>query len=131
MSQIPEFHFDFSAVQGLEFVEGSQVLFKQMEAHYNEHIQPKPFIFGADPAKLGDDKSVQIVAAVTEKSGDLIRVQDDYEIKDGSSLGLKEGKVLTGVSLAGVEIFDFLKNYKEGDTVVEGESGKYDLGVAK
>ncbi len=133
MSQIPEFHFDFTAVEGLEFVDGSQVLFRQMEAHYNTHIQPKPFIFGADPAKLGANKSVQTIVPepVTEKSGDLIRVKEDYEIKDGKDLGLKEGAILTGVTEAGVEIFDYLKNYTPGDQIVEGDSGKYDLGRVK
>lgn len=136
-----DFHFDFKAVQGLPYEQGMIALFKQMEDHYNANMQPQPLVFGGfDPAKLGGDKTVvqplrtstgNVYDAFPEKAKDLIRVNPDYEIKQGVDLGLKDGFILTGVTDKGVEIFDYLKNYKPGDTVVEGDSGKYDLGKAK
>ena len=127
---VPEFKFDFSAVQGMTFEEGNETLFRQMEKHYNEHIQPKPYIFGADPAKLGGDKSVDVHASpntVKIYSTNIVRMKE-HEIKEGKSLGLKDGKVLTGVTEKGAEVFDFLKDYDEQDQIVTGESAKYDLG---
>jgi len=137
MGAIPEFHFDFAAVQGQTFEDGAELLFKQMEDHYNEHIKPAPILFGGKsvPRPTGSVSTTHAdpLPSTTKPvpSGDLIRVKDDYEIKNGKDLGLKEGFVLTGVTDKDVEIFDFLKNYTAGDTVVEGESGKYDLGKAK
>lgn len=139
MSNIPEFHFDFSAVRGMRFEEAAEALFLQMETHYNEHIKPAPILFGGvDLARPGADRSVhQVIDVELTKpapvipSGDLIRVKEDYEIKQGADLGLKDGYILTGVNDKDVEIFDYLKNYTPGDTVVEGESGKYDLGTSK
>lgn len=131
MSQVPEFHFDFGAVQGMPFEEGAEQLFRQLESHYNTHIQPKPYIFGADPAKPGADRSVETVItppAPTVSHENVLRMKDDYEIKEGKDLGLKAGNVLTGVTEDGIEVFDFLKNYTPGDQIVEGDSGKYDLG---
>lgn len=136
---MPAFKFDFDAIKGLTYEEGFVTLFQQLEDHYNANVNVKPsFVFGADPAQPGADRSISAthddpLPSTTKKpySADLIRVKDDYEIKQGKDLGLKDGFVLTGVSSEDVEIFDFLKNYTEGDTVVEGESGKYDLGKAR
>lgn len=136
-----KFKFDFDAIKGKTYDEGLMLLFKQMEDHYNANVNVKPsFVFGADPAQPGADTSVvqfsdgshgiEIPFTPKEKSTDLIRITADYEIKTGESLGLKAGFILTGVTDTGVEIFDYLKNYVPGDTVLEGESGKYDIGGA-
>lgn len=139
MAQVPEFKFDYDKVSGMDMTEAMKALMDQMAAHYNEHIKPAPILFGGvDVARPGADRSVSAThddpPAPTMKpviSGELVRVKDDYEIKNGADLGLKDGFVLTGVTMEDIEIFDFLKNYTAGDTVVEGESAKYDLGKAK
>lgn len=142
-----EFHFNFKAVEGLPIDEGVVALFKQLEDHYNANMQPQPLVFGASVptdriasaqaridganAKIADAGLKQLDIVKQKMSPDIIRVKPDYEIKQGSDLGLKDGYILTGVNDKNVEIFDYLKNYTEGDTVVEGDSGKYDLGKAK
>lgn len=131
-----KFEFDFDAIKGKTYEEGFKILFKQLEGHYNSNVNVRPsFVFGADPAMPSLAQVVELTRAdpppVTEKSLELIRVKADYEIKSGESLGLKSGYILTGVTDKDIEIFDYLKNYKEGDTVVEGDSGKYDLGATK
>jgi len=132
VSEIPDFNFDFDAVEGQPFEEATVNLFRQLEKHYNANIKPAPIIFGGRSFKA----PVYILEEAKSEPkpvipGELMRVQGDYQIKSGKSLGLRNGSVLTGLSDKNVEIFDFLKNYHEGDTVVEGESGKYDLGKAK
>lgn len=125
-----KFSFDFGAVSGMPFEQGAQELFRQMEKHYNEHIQPKPYIFGADPAKPGADRSVETIVAPTPTTLDdkkLIRVKPGWEVKDATTLGLKAGNILTGLNQDDVEIFDYVKNYKDGDVIADGESAKYDL----
>ena len=128
-----KFEFDFGAVSGMPFEQGAQELFRQMEKHYNEHIQPKPYIFGADPAKPGADRSVETevtaipAGLVAPDDKKLVRVKPGWEVKDASTLGLKEGNVLVGVNMQDVEIFDYVKNYKDGDVIADGESAKYDL----
>lgn len=147
MSQIPEFHFDFEAVTGKPFEEAAEALFKQMEDHYNEHIKPAPIIFGGksvaapariavDPASPGGDKQVTTVmqdnTIVQQVEGEVTQMSDDYEIKPGEEVGLKDCFVLTGVTAEGLEIFDRLKTQgPPWPLIVEGESGKYNLGMAK
>lgn len=151
MANIPEFHFDFEAVEGQAFEEAAVNLFKQMEDHYNAHIKPAPIVFGGksfappapsiigiDPAKPGEDRTVVTppapvggLVAKPPTPSKLVRMKDDYEIKNGADLGLKEGYVLTGVNDKDVEVFDFLVDYTPGDQIVTGESAKYDLGRKK
>lgn len=129
-----KFKFDFDAIKGLTYEEGFKALFQQMEDHYNSEVNKKPdFIFGADFAQPGADRSVETevtpvpAGLVAPDDKKFIRVAPDWEVKDATTLGLKEGNILTGVSVDGVEIFDYVKNYKEGDVVADGESAKYDL----
>lgn len=147
MSSIPEFHFDFGAVQGQPFEEAAEALFRQMEEHYNEHIKPAPILFGGksvsrpvtvgfDPASPGGDRAVTTVARdgkieqVVE--GDVSNMSNEYEIKPGEDVGLKDCFVLTGVTVEGLEVFDKLKTQgPPWPLIVEGESGKYNLGTAK
>lgn len=131
------FKFDFDAIKGKTYEDGFVALMQQLEDHYNENINVRPnFVFGADPATPGGDRSVETVhqggqlVSSTPLPTDLIRMAPDWEIKDGQSLGLKEGRILTGVSTDGKEIFDFLVDYADGDQIATGESGKYDLGRA-
>lgn len=129
-----DFHFDFDAIKGLTYEDGFKALLLQLEDHYNKNINVKPaFVFGADPAQPGADRSVETEVTavpsglVSPDDKKFIRVAPDWEVKDATTLGLKEGNVLTGVSVDGVEIFDYVKNYKEGDVIADGESAKYDL----
>jgi len=134
-----QFKFDFNAIKGLTYEEGFKALFQQLEDHYNANVNVKPaFVFGADPAQpmptfeqTGPDtviaRNVDVFAA--PKNTELVRVEPEYEIKDGKDLGLKAGAVLVGIrSDTKAEVFDLLKNYTPGDQIVEGDSGKYDLG---
>ena len=144
MSNIPEFKFDFDAVDGQPFEEATVSLFKQLQDHYNKHIKPAPILFGgrsvgrpsvefqstpAGPNPFAQEYPSTPAEAAKVPEGKLIRIEPGYEIKNGKDLGLKEGKILSGVrSDTKVEVFEHLKNYTEGDQIVEGDSGKYDLG---
>lgn len=147
MSKIPEFSFDYAKVDGMDVTEAMKALMDQMAEHYNKYIKPAPIVFGAaklqppvfmgvDPASPGGDKQVTTVARdgnieqVIE--GDVTQMSDDYEIKPGTDLGLRDGFVLTGVTADGLEVFDKLKTQgPPWPLIVEGESGNYNLGSAK
>jgi hypothetical protein len=145
MAKNPEFHFDFSAVTGLEYTEAFEALFKQMEDHYNANFQAPKLLFGGSRASdtrpqremIDPDKISPPV--VKEPNGpvdtDKITPQTvnmkTFSIKDGKELGLKEGDtILKGITEKGVEVFDkLLPGYDQQPygPVVQGESGRYNL----
>lgn len=145
MSNIPEFKFNYEAVDGLDVTEAMKALMNQMAAHYNKHIKPAPILFGGkpvappvhigvDPASPDGDKQVTTVmrgdTIEQQVEGDVTQMSDDYEIKPGEAVGLKEGFVLSGVTSDGLEVFDKLKTQgPPWPLIVEGESGKYNLGM--
>ena len=127
-----KFEFDYDAIKGLTYEEGFKALFQQMEDHYNTEVNVKPdFVFGGLPPKQAVQpvsRTIKLVdATIPTDDKKFIRVAPDWEVKDATTMGLKEGNVLTGVSVDGVEIFDYVKNYKPGDVIADGESAKYDL----
>ena len=136
MAKIPEFHFDYDAIEGMEVTEAMVALFGQLEAHYNKHIKPAPVLFGGkalpapvfsrqvdavstkttEPAKIDPDA---IVAAAqpapapgpvdTETITPKTVSMKSFSIKDGKDLGLKEGDtILKGITDRGTEVFDKL-----------------------
>lgn len=124
MSKIPEFHFDYEKVEGLDITEAMQTLFGQMEAHYNEHIKPAPILFGgvklsASPTKVNPYRGADAVSKTTVEppmiDPDAIVApkpaaepgpvdtetvtpktlnMKSFAIKDGKELGLKEGDTI-------------------------------------
>ncbi len=132
-----KFKFDLNAIKGKTYEDGFVALFQQLEDHYNTEVNVKPdFVFGGLPEPRNktvvlDDGStaIQILPAglVSPDDKKFIRMEPGWEVKDGKDLGLKEGKVLTGVNSDKVEVFDYVKNYNPGDAVADGESAKYDL----
>lgn len=127
-----DFHFDFDAIKGKTYEDGFKALFQQLEDHYNSEVNVKPdFVFGgvSEARKVSEVKVPEhpMPAPVAPDDKKFVRVAPDWEVKDATTLGLKEGNILTGVSVDGVEIFDYVKNYKPGDVIADGESAKYDL----
>lgn len=128
MSKIPEFHFDFSKVSGLELAAGAEVLFKQMEDHYNKHIKPAPVLFGeatfpapvfrapvdavsktevgpapkrpmVDPDKIVAQAAIPHTGPIDTETVDEKTIQmRSFSIKDAADLGIKSG----GAMLKGV-----------------------------
>ena len=135
MTKIPEFHFDFTKVENMEVTAAMETLFMQLQNHYNEHIKPAPILFGGkrvNPPGVYDafvepEKTSVPAEPVAPDDRKLIRVKPGWEVKDATTLGLKAGNILTGVNQDDVEIFDYVKNYKPGDAIADGESAKYDL----
>lgn len=143
MSKVPEFNFDFSAVEGQPFEEAAVALFKQLEAHYNKHIKPAPILFGKaavarpsivmDSTPPGPNPFHQEYPSTPAEAENIIQMQDGYEIKMGEKFGLKENTfILDGVTADGVEVFDkLITTGPPWPLIVEGEAGKYNLGTAK
>ena len=131
-----KFEFDFDAIKGLTYEDGFKALFKQMEDHYNSEVNVKPdFVFGGLPEIPKDVTQMRIDTEVTSVPAGLVapddkkfvRMEPGWEVKDATTLGLKAGNVLVGVNTDKAEVFDYVKNYKPGDVVADGESAKYDL----
>ncbi len=130
-----KFEFDFDAIKGKTYEDGFKTLFQQLEDHYNAEVNVKPdFVFGGLPeprnktVQLPDGATaIQILPEVPQGDRKFVRMEPGWEMKDASELGLKEGTILSGVSSDKVEVFDYVKNYTEGDAIADGESAKYDL----
>ena len=155
MAKIPEFHFDYSAVEGKDLTEAVEALFGQLEAHYNRHIKPAPILFGGKSitapvfkqefpstpkqAEMVDPDKIAAKPAPAQPAGpvDTETVtpktvnMKSFAIKDGKELGLKEGDaMLKGITDKGVEVFDkLLPGYDQPPygPIVQGESGRYNL----
>jgi hypothetical protein len=156
MTKIPEFHFDYDKVEGMDITEAMQTLFGQMEAHYNKHIKPAPILFGGktlsapqirmestppgpnplpdmiDPDKIAPPAPAKPAGPVdTETITPKTINMKSFAIKDGKELGLKAGdSILKGITDKGAEVFDkLLPGYDQQPygPVVAGESGRYNL----
>lgn len=146
MAKIPEFKFDFEAVEGMELAEGMVALYVQLQAHYNKHIKPAPILLGGKrfSAPAGPDTEV---VAVTESSDPVkkspvkgIDVETitpdtkqlaDFSIRD-SAMG--DRKMIVGKDVAGNVINDILLpgyDVEPLGPVVSGEQGRYNLKISK
>lgn len=144
----PRFKFDFDAVKGLTYEEGFELLFKQMEAHYNEHVNRKPtFVFGVDPATPGADRTVitpssapnqNVPAENTRPDGNHRPQRADTDtitpktipMTDVRLVKTAEGVALHGKAADGSEVSDMLiKGYDVPPygPVVSGRRGRYNL----
>lgn len=149
-----DFHFDFLAVEGMDYETGLMTLLRQFEDHYNTNFKSK-LTFGAvgsradkghsdAPTVSTDDrKPTNQVAPVpvtptkpagpvdTETVTPKTMNMKSFAIKDGKELGLKEGDtILKGITDKGTEVFDkLLPGYDQQPygPVVAGESGRYNL----
>lgn len=131
MSKIPEFEFNFDAVEGMAFEDGARELFQQLQDHYNKHIKPAPILFGGKPVarptirpvdvpEIDGNRFAEVAATASQESKDRIPVTD-WEITHDSTL---KSDVLNGVRFdTKVELFDVVRKH-EGDLVI-GDNGTY------
>jgi len=161
MSKVPDFHFDFTKVSGLELAAGAEVLFKQMEDHYNKYIKPAPVLFGEATFPAPSAENRQLVDAVSKTTIEPPKPNPDavvatsepagpvdtetitpktitmksFAIKDAGEYGIKTGgAMIKGITEKGVEVFDkLLPGYDQMPygPVVQGESGRYNLKASK
>jgi hypothetical protein len=154
MADIPEFVFDFDKIKGLSYEDGFMALFFQLQHHYNTYINKKPtFVFGADPAEPGADRTVitppvtndapkgNEVPIVEPNQGGRRKPQEFKADTDtvtpktipmqGVTLTKSEGGViLSGKADDGTEIEDILlPGYDKPPygPVVSGRRGRYNL----
>lgn len=125
-----EFHFNFDAVQGMDYETGLKTLLTQFEDHYNS-TQAAPFVFGAS-------KPAAALTAEPTKPTAPPRVKPDFETITPKTIALKsfsikaEGarKRLVGVTVAGEGVNDLiLPGYDDEPygAVLSGETGRYNL----
>lgn len=125
-----EFHFDFNAVQGMDYETGLKTLLSQFEDHYNS-TQSAPFVFGAS-------KPAAPLVAEPSKPAIPPKVKPDFETITPKTIALKsfnikaegERKRLVGVTLTGEGVNDLiLPGYDDEPygAVLSGENGRYNL----
>lgn len=154
--KIPEFVFDFDAIKGLNYEDGFMALFFQMQHHYNTYINRKPtFVFGADPAEPGADRTVITPPQASSEPTDSTPKVEANEPSQGGRMKPQTfkadtdtvtpktiplasadltagdgGVVLTGKADDGTEISDILlPGYDKPPygPVVSGRRGRYNL----
>lgn len=143
MAKIPEFKFDFEAIEGMELTDGMAALFGQLEAHYNKHIKPAPILFGGKrisapqftqefPTTPAEAKAAD-KPKPTPKGMDLETItpttvsMKTFVIRDSAA---GDRKMIVGTDEKGSPVNDLLLyGYDEEPygPVVSGESGRYNL----